>query len=121
MAVSLASTVSSVSAGGYASPPPVADAVAQKATVSVATSPQAPSSERIAQAVGQVNDAFSQKGQNLSASIVKDRATGITVVQVTEKSTNQIVSQFPSKAIVALAEALTQSYDAKGKMLHVAG
>jgi uncharacterized FlaG/YvyC family protein len=127
MAVSLASTVSNVSAGGYTPTPAAADVVArtdvvnQKSTAGVANPSQGPSSEHVARAVGQVNDAFTQRDQNLSASIVRDKATGITVVQVTEKSTNQVVSQFPSKAIVALAEALTQSQNTKGSMLNVVG
>jgi flagellar protein FlaG len=84
--------------------------------VSAATPP--PSEERVAQAVKQVNEAFTQKGQNLYAAIERDKATGINVVKVLDKNTREVISQFPSKAIVAMAEAL-QSQGSKGQLIHV--
>lgn len=83
------------------------------------TAAQAPSSEHVAQAVKQVNDAFIQKGQNLFAAIEKDKITGINVVKVMDKNTQEVVTQFPSKGVIAMAEAINQSMEAKGQMLHV--
>ena len=119
MSVTSTSAVSNVSTGVYLPTPPAVDNSALNNTVSATVQPV--SSAHVAQAVNQVNSAFNQRGQDLSASLVRDKATGITVVQVTEKSTNQVISQFPSKAIVALAEALVQSHSAKGNMVNVTG
>ena len=121
MSISSTSAVSNVSTGAYVPTPPVVDSSALNNTVSAAPVEQSVSSAHVAQAVNQVNSAFNQRGQDLSASLVRDKASGITVVQVTEKSTNQVISQFPSKAIVALAEALVQSHSAKGNMVNVTG
>ena len=79
----------------------------------------APSPERVAQAVEQVNDAFAQKGQDLYAAIERDKATGITVVKVIDKNTKEEVSQFPSKVIIAIAEAISQSNEGKVQLMHV--
>lgn len=98
---------------------PATPSSATPKTAAVGVSDQAPSPERVAQAVKQVNDSFAQSGQNLSASIEKDQATGINVVKVRDKVTKEEISQYPSKAIVAIAEALQQSQEAKGKLLSV--
>jgi len=82
-------------------------------------STQAPSSEQVAQAVKQVNDAFAQNGQNLYAAIEKDKATGIDVVKVLDKNTEEVISQFPSKAIIGLAEAISESLAKKGQMINI--
>ena len=81
--------------------------------------PQAPSPERIAQAVKQVNDDFIQKGQNLYASYERDKATGINVVKVLDKNTREVISQFPSKEIIAIAEAIDRDQEARGRLIHV--
>ncbi len=78
-----------------------------------------PSAERVSQAVKQVNEAFADKGQNLVASIEKDKATGINVVKISDKETNELVSQYPSKTMVAIAESLSQYQSKKGQMLNV--
>jgi len=96
------------------------NSVAQQTTIAGAEiATPAPSPERVAQAVKQVNDAFSQKGQNLYAAIEKDKASGINVVKVFDKNTNEVVSQFPSKAIVAIADAMSQSNEGKVQLMHV--
>ena len=92
--------------------------VAQK-TAAADVAPQAPSPERVEQAVQQVNDAFSQKGQNLYAAIERDKETGINVVKVLDKNTEEVISQFPSKEIIAIAEAIDQSQEDKGQLLNV--
>lgn len=83
------------------------------------TQSPAPSQERVSQAVSQVNEAFIQRGQNLYAAMEKDKASGLNVVKVMDKSTREVISQFPTKAIVALAEAITQSQEGKGQLLRV--
>jgi len=107
-------------ARNYASEAPVpASAPVQKLAATeakVASAP--PTEERVSQAVKQINESFTQKGQNLYAAIERDKATGINVVKVLDKNTREVISQFPSKAIIAMAEAL-QSQNGKGQLLHV--
>ena len=93
--------------------------LAPKNSAEVETLTPPPSSERVSQAVNQVNEAFTQKGQNLYASIERDKETGIPVVKVLDKHTNEVISQFPSKEIIAIAQAISQSQDEKGKLIHV--
>ncbi len=78
-----------------------------------------PSPEHVAQAVKQVNDAFSQRGQDLYASIERDKDTGINVVKVLDKKTNEIISQFPSKEIIAIAESIDSAQEDRGQLLNV--
>jgi len=82
-------------------------------------STQAPSTAQVAQAVKQVNDAFTQKGQNLYASIGTDKATGISVVKFQDANTQEVISQYPSKEVIAMADALGQQQDTKGRLIHV--
>lgn len=80
---------------------------------------QAPPPERVAQAVKQVNDDFIQKGLNLYASFEIDKTTGINVVKVMDKNTREVVRQFPSEEIIAIAEAIDRYQEGKGRLIHV--
>jgi uncharacterized FlaG/YvyC family protein len=82
-------------------------------------STQAPSSGQVAQAVRQVNDAFVQKGKNLYASIEKDKISGMDVVQIVDSTTHEVVTQYPSKAIVAMADAMAQPKGGSGQLMNV--
>lgn len=75
--------------------------------------------ELVAKAVEQVNEAFAEKGKNLHALIERDEATGISVVKVLDKSTEEVISQFPSKEVLAVAEAIRQYQEEKGQLLDV--
>ena len=96
--------------------PATPDVVLQKTTE---TASKASSPERVDKAVKQVNDAFTQNGQNLHVFIEYDKATGIAVVKIQDKNTREVISQFPPKAIIAMAEAIDQSLDKKGQMMDV--
>lgn len=78
-----------------------------------------PSPAQIKYAVNQVNDAFTERGQNLYASLEKDKETGIHVVKLLDKSTKEIVSQYPSKEIVAIAAALTHYQESRGNLIDI--
>ena len=101
-----------------ATPTTSSSAIQQIATDSTDVSVPPPSPEQVTQAVKQVNEAFTQNGQNIYAAIEKDKTTGINVVKVLDKNTREVISQFPSKAIIGLAEAISQSLAKKGYMLH---
>ena len=105
-------------------PVPVADSASQanspvnNASVSKsAASTQAPSSDQVAQAVNQINDAFAQRNQNLFAAIEKDKATGIDVVKIVDKESKETISQYPSKAIVEIAQALQNPQGLSGQLI----
>lgn len=78
-----------------------------------------PSSAQISQAVKQMNDALNQKGQNLYASIEKDKETGINVVKLLDKNTKEIVRQYPAKEIVAIAASIIHYQENKGQLLDI--
>ena len=78
-----------------------------------------PTPAQLAHAVKQVNDSFAQNGQNLYASIEKDKETGISVVKLLDKNTKEIVRQYPSKEMIAIAAAITQYQESKGQLLDV--
>ena len=79
---------------------------------------EAPSTDSLAQAVKQINDSFSQRGQNLYASFEKDKITGINVVKIVDKKTNEIISQMPPKELVKLAQFIEYSQGARGQLIH---
>ncbi len=111
--------VSTGSGEGASSPArvPAADPVqAGVASASVDAAASAPSSGQIAQAVNQINDAFAQRNQNLYAAIEKDKATGIDVVKIVDRESKETVSQFPSKAILGIAEAIQNPSGAGGHL-----
>ena len=123
-------TISSVTSGsvaagtsggarGLAQAAPVTPGLSAQKTVVAEATTQAPTSAHIAQATKRVNDAFVKIGQNLQAVIEKDKATGIDVVKIQDKNTKEVISQFPPKEIVAMAEAISQSLAKKGQMLNV--
>lgn len=121
-----ASTVPAQSDGmrSFTPPPPAtveaSSAVAATATpVTQSVSAQAPSPEHVAQAVQQVNEAFNQRGQDLYASLERDKDTGINVVKVLDKKTNEIISQFPSKEIIAIAQSIDSAQEDRGQLLNV--
>lgn len=103
-----------ISPGGSTAPKVDAERVANDIVAQAAP----PSSERVEQAVQQVNEAFNQKGQNLYAAIERDKATGINVVKVLDKHTDEVISQFPSKKILAIAEAIDQSLEDRGQLVN---
>ena len=78
-----------------------------------------PSPAQVKYAVNQVNDAFIERGQNLYASLEKDKETGIHVVKLLDKNTKEIVRQYPSKEIVAVAAALTQYQESRGNLINI--
>lgn len=78
-----------------------------------------PSKDQTDKALKQVNDAFAQKEQNLLATIEKDKDTGINVLKVTDKDTKELVRQFPAETVIAMAQAIGASLDAKGQLIHV--
>ena len=82
-------------------------------------SPQVPSAHQVVQAVKQLNEAFVQKGQNLYASVENDKASGINIVKFTDSTTHEVVGQYPSKAVVAMADTIGQSKSGSGQLINI--
>jgi flagellar protein FlaG len=98
---------------------PVTSAGSDHATREESTTTKNPSPAQITQAVKQINDNFTQKGQNLYASIEKDKETGINVVKLLDKNTKEIVRQYPSKEIIAIAASIVHYQESKGQLLNI--
>jgi uncharacterized FlaG/YvyC family protein len=79
---------------------------------------QNPSAAQIANAVKQMNDSFSQKSQNVYATIGIDKATGVEVVKIVDRDTNQTVVQYPSKAALAVAAAIQHPQGSGGQLIN---
>ncbi len=107
-----------VAPGFVTATPSVPDSAPPAATAGKTTdTPQPVSLDHLAQAVKQINDAFTQMGQNLYVSFEQDKATGFIVVKIVDQTTKEIVRQIPSKAMIALAQSL-DAQDAVGKLIH---
>jgi len=101
---------------------PVADVSSSQtngASVSkAAATTQAPSSTQVAQAVKQMNDTFIQKSQNIYATIGIDKATGIEVVKIVDKDTNETIVQYPAKAVLEAALFLQHPQGSGGQLIN---
>ena len=78
------------------------------------TPTQEPTTEQLSRAVNSLNNVMQQSNISLSFSI----ASGSTpVVSVTDSATGQVVAQFPSKATLAIAQAIDQNSQRHGLLL----
>jgi flagellar protein FlaG len=87
--------------------PAVSSPVSSAADASMAaTAKEVPSLSQVSQAVRKVNDAFSQKGLNLYASFEKDKISGVDIVKIMDRKSNEVIRQLPPKEMVAFAQSL---------------
>jgi flagellar protein FlaG len=63
-----------------------------------------PSDAQVKQALEQANNALKSISNNLEFSI--DNSTGKTVVRVVDSSTQEVIRQYPSEEMLAIARAL---------------
>ncbi len=104
---------------GQTAPASSGSVAPKTASAGTGVAAQVSPSERVAQAVKQVNDDFIQKGQNLYASYERDKATGINVVKVMDKNTREVVKQFPSEEIITIAKEIDRYQEGKGRLIYV--
>lgn len=81
--------------------------------------PSTPAPEQVTQAVRQLNDAFAKKTQDLVAFVERDEETGIDVVKVVEKGTDEVIRQFPSEEIIQIAKTMDGAGEGKFSLLRV--
>ena len=86
-------------------PEVVAKAPAQTTTTQSATT-QTPSSEQLKSAVSTINKALQQSNQNLVFSV--DPNTKVPVVKMMDSETGKVISQYPSEAVLAIAQSIDQ-------------
>lgn len=65
---------------------------------------QSPSRQQIDQAMEQMREALPPVARNLQFSL--DEETGRSVVRVVDSTTNEVIRQFPSEELLAIAKAL---------------
>ena len=63
-----------------------------------------PSSEEIKTSVGQINENLNKNKVDINMSV--DSKTAIPVITVTNTSSGDVIMQFPSKVVLAIAEAI---------------
>ncbi len=110
------SSISSIS--GSSSPLYIPPYGAHPVTGDADRNAQGPSPAEIAQAVRQVNGIFRQSNLSTYAAVEKDSASGLEVVKFIDQNTRQTINQFPSKAIVAVAQLLQHEFNARGQLLN---
>ncbi len=71
--------------------------------------------EQVQRAANLVQEFVQTKANNLAFSVDKD--SGKTVVKVIDSQTKEVIKQFPSEEILALAQALEQMQEGHGMLL----
>lgn len=92
-------------------PEPAALAPAQPETAAV----QAPSKEQVDRALQDVRDAVKPMAQDLQFEIDSD--TGKTVVKIIDAATKDVIRQFPSEELLAIAKGLEKFEKLQGMLL----
>lgn len=91
-----------------------ATAVSINATNQTARSAE-PSKEQIHTAIEKIKQALPPNATNLAFSIDKDSQK--TVVKVIDSQTNQVIKQFPSKEVLALAKQIGEFQESLGVLI----
>lgn len=82
------------------------DAPAVVADTHAVVAPQQPSPEQLKSAVASINRAMQHSNQSLEFSV--DPNTKTPVVKMTDTETGKVISQFPSEAVLAIAQSIDQ-------------
>ncbi|WP_428826984.1 flagellar protein FlaG [Azonexus sp. IMCC34842] len=77
--------------------------VAENTDVGI-NSQASPEASTVKEAVARIADFVAQTSSEISFSI--DEKTGLNVVKVIDSSTNDVIRQFPSEEVIAIAQAL---------------
>lgn len=77
---------------------------------------QQPSSQQLQNAVDGINLAMRQSNQNLEFSV--DTSTKKPVVKMTDTETGELIRQFPSEEILAIARSIDQFLQRQGLLLN---
>ena len=78
--------------------------VIQISTVTPPATQTAPTTAQLQRAILNTNQAMQDSGKSLTFSV--DEATRETVVKLTDTQTDQVIGQFPSKQMLAIAQAI---------------
>ena len=72
-----------------------------------------PSEEQVTEALASINTALAERSQDLSFSVDKDSAR--TVVTITDKNTQEVIRQMPTREAMEIAKALDKLQSLLGK------
>jgi len=97
---------------------PVAPISSEAANSTPADAQDTPSPDAVAKGIKQLNDSFAQNGVTLYASYEKDKITGIEVVQLKDKNTNEVIRQIPSKEMLAITQSLELPQGWRGQLIY---
>ena len=82
------------------------DAPVFVADTATKVTPQQPTSEQLKTAVDSINKAMQHSNRSLEFSV--DPNTKTPVVKMTDTETGKVISQFPSEAVLAIAQSIDQ-------------
>ena len=88
-----------------------AQPVTPSGTAHVAGSPapaQKPTDAQLSKEVNKINAALQQSNKNLELSVSIDKATNRQVVKMVDKTTGDVVVQYPSEAVLAIAQGIDE-------------
>jgi flagellar protein FlaG len=69
---------------------------------------QQPSPAKLQNEVSKINNALQQANKNLELSISVDKSTNKQIVKLTDKSTGDTILQYPSEAVIAIAQSIDE-------------
>lgn len=102
--------------GGFTSNGAPSVVVAAPLNTGTPPAPQQPSPAQLKNAVDSLNEAMRQSNSSLKFSL--DPGTKEAVVQMVDTGTGQLISQYPSKQVLAIAQAIDQFQQRQGLLLN---
>jgi len=81
----------------------------------ITTTPQQPSSQQLQNAVNGLNQAMRQSNQNLEFSL--DPGTKEPIAKVVDTKTGELIRQFPSEEMLAIARSIDEFQQRQGLLL----
>lgn len=107
----ISSTTQAVAPAGSAGNGGPAVVAAPSPAPKVAETPVAarvPTTAQLESEVGKINSALQRNNKNLELSISVDQATKKQVVKLTDKDTGDTLLQYPSEAVLAIAQGIDE-------------
>lgn len=101
---------SPASSGGapVVSAPPPRIEVKQAADVKQQASSPLPNAEQVKRDIERINAALQRANKNVELSFTQDAATKMEVVKVTDKDTGETLVQYPSNAVLGIAQSIEE-------------
>lgn len=98
--------IQNIGSTGLAATPDVSAARVATSATAISTTPPPPTAQQLHAAVDTINHAMEHANQNLQFSV--DTETKRPVVTVVDSQTGDVIMQFPSKVVLAVAHSIDQ-------------